>query len=75
MRPPTRRELDEWLPTLIRYSGWILTLVLVGFSLAGYYVEAAPGFVAATGMILYKSVRDAARNGDNGDHSRDLSDW
>lgn len=71
MRAPTRRELDEWLPTLIRYSGWLLTLVLVGFSLAGFYVEAAPGFVAATGMILYKSVRDAARGSNgNGDDDR-----
>lgn len=66
MRLPTRAELDDWLPTLVRYSGWLLTLVLVGFCLAGYYVEAAPGFVAATGMVLYKTVRDAARNGNGG---------
>jgi hypothetical protein len=38
-----------------------LTLVLIGFSLAGFYKEAAPGFVAAAGMILYKTVRDAAQ--------------
>jgi hypothetical protein len=36
--------------------------VLIGFSVAGYYVETAPGFVAAGGMILYKTVNDAAKS-------------
>ena len=69
MRPPTRKEMDDWFPTVVHWSGWLVTLVLIGFCLAGFYVEAAPGFVAATGMILYRSVRDAARNG-NGDDDR-----
>ena len=64
---PTRQELDDWLPTLIRYSGWLLTLTLVGFALAGFYVEAAPGFVAAAGMILYKTVHDAAKKAEGDD--------
>ena len=60
--------MDDWFPTVVHYSGWLLTIVLVIVCLFGYYVEAAPGFVAATGMILYRSVRDAARNGNgNGD--------
>lgn len=53
---------DERFPIIIRYTGLLTTLVLIGFSLAGYYVQAAPGFVAAGGMILYKTVRDSARS-------------
>jgi uncharacterized protein involved in exopolysaccharide biosynthesis len=55
-------DLDAAFPTLVRYTGLFLTVVLVGFSLAGYYVQAAPGFVAAAGMVLYKTVRDAAKD-------------
>lgn len=54
-------ELDYAFPTLVRYSGWLATLVLIGFCLAGFYVQAAPGFVAAGAMIVYKMVHDAAR--------------
>jgi hypothetical protein len=53
-------KYDAMFPTLVRYAGLISTLILIGFSLAGYAVQAAPGFVAAGGMILYKTVRDAA---------------
>jgi hypothetical protein len=53
--------LDTAFPVIIRYTGLITTLVLIGFSLAGFYAEAAPGFVAAGGMILYKTVNDAAQ--------------
>lgn len=58
------RQLDEIFPTLVRYTGLVLTIALIGFSLAGYYVQAAPGFVAAAGMILYKTVREAAKVND-----------
>ena len=54
------KHLDAAFPTLVRYTGLTLTVILIGFSLAGYYVQAAPGFVAAGGMILYKTVRNAA---------------
>ena len=54
-------DLDTAFPTIVRYTGLVLSVVLVGFSLAGYYLQAAPGFVAAGGMILYKTVRDAAQ--------------
>lgn len=61
-------NLDYAFPTLVRYAGLVTTLVLIGFSLAGYAVQAAPGFVAAGGMILYKTVNDAAKsNNDNGE--------
>lgn len=53
-------RLDAAFPTVVRYTGLALTCILVGFSLAGFYLQAAPGFVAAGGMILYKTVRDAA---------------
>jgi hypothetical protein len=54
-------QFDAAFPTLVRYTGLVLTVVLVGFALAGYYVQAAPGFVAAAGMVLYKTVREAAK--------------
>lgn len=58
------KTYDEAFPVLVRYAGLISTLVLIGFCLAGYATRAAPGFVAAGGMILYKTVRDAARESD-----------
>lgn len=57
-------KLDYTFPTLVRYVGLLTTLVLIGFSLAGYAVQAAPGFVAAGGMLLYKTVHDAAKSSD-----------
>lgn len=53
-------KFDLAFPTLVRYVGLITTVVLIGFCLAGYAVQAAPGFVAAAGMLLYKTVHDAA---------------
>lgn len=58
-------KLDLAFPVLVRYAGLISTLVLIGFSLAGFAVQAAPGFVAAGGMILYKTVHDAAKRMEN----------
>lgn len=55
-----QKKIDEAFPTIVRYVGLITTVVLIGFSLAGYAVQAAPGFVAAGGMLLYKTVHDAA---------------
>ena len=54
-------DLDQAFPTLVRYCGLITTLILIGFCLAGYAIQAAPGFAAAAGMILYKTVHDAAK--------------
>lgn len=70
-------SIDKAFPILVRFVGLITTLVLIGFSLAGYYVQAAPGFVAAAGMILYKNVRDAAddKGGESAKHEKNLSDW
>ena len=54
------RQLDEAFPTLVRYTGLALTVGLVVAGLAGYGLSViAPGFVAATGMILFKTVKGA----------------
>lgn len=65
----TVEKFDMAFPTLVRYVGLLTTLVLIGFSLAGYAVQAAPGFVAAGGMLLYKTVHDAAKSHANGESS------
>lgn len=70
-------DLDKAFPVLVRYVGLITTVVLVGFCLAGDYVQAAPGFVAAAGMILYKNVHNAAneKERDEEDDDKTLSNW
>jgi hypothetical protein len=54
--------LDYSFPTLVRHVGLFTTLVLIGFCLAGYAIQAAPGFVPAAGMLLYKTVHNAAKS-------------
>lgn len=54
-------KFDRAFPTIVRYAGLISTLVLIGFCLAGYALQAAPGFIPAGSMILYKSVHSAAK--------------
>lgn len=59
-----RQQLDDAFPTIVRYTGLVLTVVLVGVGIAGYGLSViAPGFVAATGMVLYKTVKGAAEDG------------
>lgn len=60
----TIEKFDIAFPTIVRYVGLLTTLVLIGFSLAGYVAQAAPGFVAAAGMLLYKTVHNAAQKAD-----------
>jgi hypothetical protein len=55
-----REQLDDLFPTVVRYCGVLLTIVLVAASIAGHGVELAAGYVAAAGMVLYKTVREAA---------------
>lgn len=54
-------KMEHAFPTLVRYAGLLTTLVLIGFCLAGFALEAAPGFVPAGAMILYKTVNNAAK--------------
>lgn len=58
-----RKQLDESFPTIVRYTGLLLTLVLVAGTFLGYGTELAAGYVAAAGMVLYKTVKGAAENG------------
>ena len=58
----SRNDFDDALPTLVRYAGFVASLVCIGFALAGHYIEAAAGLPAATGMLLYKTFREAARD-------------
>lgn len=61
-KPLTRREqFDDAFPTLVRYAGLVLTVVLVSFTIRGHGVDLAAGYVAAAGMMLYKTVYDAAK--------------
>lgn len=54
-------EIDEAFPVLVRYIGLISMVVLFGACLAGYWEQAAPGFVPATSMLVYKNWHDAAK--------------
>jgi hypothetical protein len=59
-----RQKLDDAFPTIVRYTGLVLTVLLVFAGVLGYGLSViAPGFVAATGMILYKTVKGAAEDG------------
>ena len=57
----SQKDLDDALPTLVRYLGLAGTLALLVAGLFIGYVEVGPGFVPTTGMMLYKSVRIAAQ--------------
>ncbi|MBA3565253.1 MAG: hypothetical protein H0W31_00170 [Actinobacteria bacterium] len=56
----SRRQLDDALPTIVRYVGLLLTVVLT-FALVLGHTEVTPGFVPAAGLLLYKTVKDAAK--------------
>ncbi len=58
------KELDDALPTLVRYLGLVATLALLVAGLFVGYVEVAPGFVPTTGMMLYKTIRNAGSEGE-----------
>lgn len=62
----SQHDLDEWFPTLVRYAGFVLLLVLVTASIRGH-TDYPSGYIAATGMILYKTVSRAAAARDNDD--------
>jgi len=55
--------LDDAFPTIVRYTGLVLTVALVIGTFLGYGTQLSAGFVAAGGMILYKTIKDAAANG------------
>ena len=59
----SRRQFDDALPTIVRYVGLVLTVVLTVALVLGH-TEVTPGFVPAAGLLLFKTVKDAA-NGDS----------
>lgn len=64
MTRPTRAQFDAALPTIVRYTGLILTIGLTIALVLGH-TEVAPGFVPATGLLLYKTVKDGVNGKDN----------
>lgn len=69
MRFLTQRELDEWLPTLVRYLGALLTIVLVIASVLGHN-DYPSGYIAAAGMLLYKTVAGSRNDYSDDDDER-----
>ncbi len=57
----SRKQFDDALPTIVRYVGLVLTVILT-FALVLGNTEVAPGFVPAAGLLLYKTVKDAAKD-------------
>lgn len=55
----SRRILDEWFPTIVRYVGVGLTTALTVEAIF-FHLEYPSAFIAAAGMILYKTVKKAA---------------
>lgn len=55
-RLPTRKELDELFPTLVRYMGVGIIVVYVCAAFFGVHLPESI-LVAATGLILFKTVR------------------
>lgn len=53
---PTRKELDDLFPTLVRYMGVGIIGVYVGAAFFGVHLPESI-LVAATGLILFKTVR------------------
>ena len=58
----TQQKLDRWLPTIARYAGLVMTVALI-VALSLGYSEVVPAFVPAAGLMLYKTVKDAANGG------------
>lgn len=56
-----RQDFDDALPTVTRYTGLVITVVLVIFTILGNGLEVAPAWPAAAGLLLYKTVREGAK--------------
>lgn len=62
MRLPSRKEFDAVFPTLVRYIG--ISLILLFAVATTFGVELPESIlVAASGLILYKTVKGANGNG------------
>lgn len=58
-----RQDFDDALPTLTRYVGLVVTVVLITFTALGHGLEVAPAWPAAAGLLLYPGVHAARKNG------------
>ncbi len=67
----SRVQLDSALPTIARYTGLVLTVALIVAGFFVGFVAVSPGFVPATGLLLYRTVANAARSSDNVDSFED----
>ena len=66
MRPRRRvsqKKLDDLFPTIVRYAGVCLGIGLATAQMLGSARDFSSGYVLATMMILYKTVKGAT-NGD-----------
>lgn len=61
-----RQDVDDWLPTLARYTGLVVTVTLIVFTALGHGLEVAPAWPAVAGLLLYKGPSAAAKNGNGG---------
>lgn len=67
---PKRRSWDAAFPTVVRYCGVVLMIVLVVNAIIGR-LEYPALIIAASGMILYKTIHDGGSGrgrSDNGDN-------
>lgn len=62
MRIPTRKQADDFFPTLVRYVGVGIIVAFVGASFIGVRLPESI-LVAASGCILYKTVKGGNGNG------------
>lgn len=62
-----QQRLDALFPTFVRYTGVALAILLVVAAVLGKGgTSIASGGVLALGMILYKTVHEAANGGGGG---------
>ena len=62
---PSQKTWDDWFPTVVRYAGISLALFFAIGSAFGLRVPESV-LIAATGLILYKTVSEGVKNGGNG---------
>ena len=65
VQKPTRKDWDAAFPTIVRYAGIALTVFYAVGSAFGLEIPESV-LIAATGLILYKSVSEGVRNGGSG---------
>ncbi len=57
MKIPNRKQRNAAFPEIVRWLGVVFMVVLVIGAVLGH-LDYPAGFIAATGMILYKNVAE-----------------